>query len=523
VFAARSPNGVRQLWLRRIRSATARPIAGTEEGRYPFWSPDGAHIAYFTDTKLRRVPVDGGEAQTLCDFFGIFPSGSWSVRDEILFGTVGKTTRIYKVPATGGSVTALDSLGDATRPVWLPEGKRFLFAANVGGTTTAGSSLKLTDANGGAPASIARLRFTGDFGYAPSGYVLMNRGDVLTAQRLDADARTLVGPVTTIAGLAGSPMAWFAVSAAADRLVGYVRRSAGEIGSPGDPWAKLQWVNRDGSPAGVVGETARYWTLALSPDGKRVATNFSDDVWVIDNDGRKTRVTAATMTEYHPVWSPDGTELVYRGAAGNAPVVMRKRLAADGAAVALNDSGVPTSWSPDGRHLLLDATAGANQTDIYVYDLVAGARRSWLATEFNEQTARFSPDGAWIAYASNSTGRSEIYLRRFDGSGTAIPVSSAGGIHPHWRRDGRELFFLAPNDDMMAVNISTTVGSLTAGAPHKLFNVPLNDLPITVFSPYDVAADGQKFLLNVPDRPEPLFFLQGLDALVRQAGAKADR
>src|SRR5262249_5298725 len=151
-----------------------------------------------------------------------------------------------------------------------------------------------------------------------------------------------------------------------------------------------------------------------------VATNFSDDVWVIDTDGRKTRVTAGPETQYHPVWSPDGTELVYRGASGVAPVVVRKRLAGDGAAETLTISGVPTSWSPDGRHLLVDTIEGsANHTDIYVYDLVAGTRRPWLPTEFNEQSGQFSPDGAWIAWASNSTGPSEVFLRPFDGSSAA--------------------------------------------------------------------------------------------------------
>jgi serine/threonine protein kinase len=513
VFVARSPNGVRQLWLRRLAAPSARPIANTEEALHPFWSPDGAHIAFFTETKLRRIPAEGGEPQTICDVFGSFASGSWSVRDEILFGAGGGVNKLYTVPAGGGTPTAVDRPGEPEAPVWLPDGNRYLYFGGAGEAW----GVYLATRDGGSPKLIARQPLPQpEFAYAATGYLLMNRGDVLTAQKLDADAGTLAGPVVTIAGSAGTPLRWFAVSSSADRLVGYVKQFAGDISTPGDPWAKLQWFTRQGIPAEILGDTARYWTLSLSPDGARVATNFTDDIWIL-SQGRRTRVTAGPGTQFMPVWSPDGTEIAYRNAGSSPTTVMRKRLDREAQPVALPGiRGLPTDWSRDGRFLLLDSLAdSAEQRDIWVYDLAEHKGRPWLATAFNEHMARISPDGNWVAYASNSTGRSEIYVRRFDGSGSAIPVSSDGGTHPRWRRAGHELYFMGPADEMMAADVSATAASFAAGTPHKLFAVPLNDLPTLNFPPYDVSADGQRFLLNVPDRPEPLFFLQGLDALMR--------
>jgi hypothetical protein len=162
--------------------------------------------------------------------------------------------------------------------------------------------------------------------------------------------------------------------------------------------------------------------------------------------------------------------------------------------------------------------ASDGQSDIWLYDLDRSEFKSWLSTGFAEGHARISPDGQWIAYSSDSSGRHEVYLRRFDGTGNLLPVSTAGGMHPQFRRDGRELFFLGPGDELMAVALTPGATAIVAGAPQKLFTVPLNDITRAVSAPYAVSADGRRFLLQVPDRPEPLFFLQGLGELVRQAG-----
>ncbi len=178
--------------------------------------------------------------------------------------------------------------------------------------------------------------------------------------------------------------------------------------------------------------------------------------------------------------------------------------------------GRPLDWSSDGRWLLTSGRAvpTSTSTDISVYDLEKKQGRTWLATEFDETNAQFSNDGRWVAYTSNISGRDEVYVRPFEGAGDAVAISTAGGNHPFWRRDGNELYFLGPSDDVMAVTLTRSASSIAPGQPQRLFRIPLNDISRTFWAPYAVSADGQRFLLNVPDRPTPLFFLQGLDAVI---------
>jgi Tol biopolymer transport system component len=521
VFAARRADGVRQLWIRQLSVTGARPLPGTEGGAYPFWSPNGNDIAFFANSKLRRVPVRGGDVQTICDAFYFFPSGSWSARDEILLGGVGERVRIAKVPASGGTPAPIDALGDAIRPMWLPDGRRFLYAS--ASTIASGkSSINLAAIDGGPAKVLLPIATFSDFSYAPAGsYLLVNRNDVLTAQKLDLDAEALTGPVVTIAGPAGAPNAWLALSSDGDRLAGYVRQSDKDIGGAGDPWARLQWVNRQGAVAGTLGTRGRYWSMAISPTGRRVAINPSDDIWIMDGAGRTTRITSDPETDFAATWSPDESEVLFRQPGS----VWRKRLDVDDAPSQLPGvTGTPTDWSRDRRWAAISRdTGGATGTDISLYDFETRTLRPWLATPFTESMARFSPDGRWIAYASDSSGRREIYVRTRDGSGAPIPVSTGGGIHPRWRGDGRELFFLGPADEIMAVDVIPAGNALTVGSPRKLFAVPLNDISVSALSPYDVTSDGQRFLLNVPDRPEPLFFLQGLDAFVNRSARGGGR
>lgn len=510
VFASRSANGVKQLWTRRMDSTLARALPGTENGAYPFWSPSGNDIAFFADNKLRRVPAGGGAVQTICDVVGFFTTGSWSINDDILFGVINSAARIWRVPASGGTANVVEHVGSALAPRWLADGKRFLYAASPGES----DEIRLVAAAGGAPTVITRAPDLWLFAYAPdSSLLLMNRNDVLTAQRLDVDAGALVGPSVPIGTRAGSPNAWLAVSSANNRLVAMVSRSPEDGASAGNPWARLEWVNRQGVRVGSVGTRARYFSFALSDDGRRVAANPNDDIWILDPDSRSTRLTTGPGTEWAATWSPDGSTIVFR----TERAVARKQTDRDEAPSNLKDvMGQPVDWSADGRWITFDHTSGDRPVDIWIYDVQTQQFRSWLATDFAESAARVSPDGRWMAYVSDSSGRREVYLRSFDRAGNPIPVSLAGGRYPQFRRDGRELYFIAPDDAMMAVDLVANGSAIAPGEPKRLFGVPLNDIAnaINDSPPFAVAPDGQRFLLNVPDRPDALFFLQGLEALL---------
>jgi Tol biopolymer transport system component len=512
VFASRAANGVKQLWTRRVDSPLARPLPGTENGAYPFWSPSGTDLAFFSDNKLRRVPAAGGAVQTICDVVGFFTTGSWSINDDILFGVINSRPRIWNVPASGGTPKVVEHVGSALAPRWLADGKRFLYAANPGES----EAIHLAAVAGGPTKLITRSFDHWLFAYAPdSGLLLMNRNDVLTAQRLDADTESLSGPIVPIGARAGSPNAWLAVSIAGNRLVAMVSQASDEGSSAGNPWARLEWVTRQGSRAGSIGTRARYFSLALSDDGRRVAANPNDDIWMLDADGRSTRLTTGAGTEWGPIWSPDGSTIVFR----TERSVARKRLDRDDAPNELRDvMGQPVDWSADGRWITFDHTSGDRPVDIWIYDVQRGQFQSWLSTDFAESAASLSPDGRWMAYVSDASGRREVYLRSFERTGSPIQVSLTGGRYPQFRRDGRELYFLAPDDSLLAVDLVATCASLTAAAPKKLFSVPLNDIAnaINDSAPYAVARDGQRFLLNVPDRPDPLFFLQGVNALMNR-------
>ncbi|HVL69471.1 MAG TPA: protein kinase [Vicinamibacterales bacterium] len=515
-FTARDAAGLRQLWVRPLGALDARPLPNTDNAHHPFWSPDGAHIGYFAGDHLRRIAIAGGQPLVVSPAAGSFATGTWSERGEILFGLVqGTEARIFRVPADGGSAEAVKLTPAGLNPYWLPGGERFLFA---GGTPTEAGVYAGSRA-GGAGVKVLSLSGAGvledprAFAYSPDGYLFVNRSDALTVQRFDARAEAVVGRAVPLAGPAGTPSAWFAVSAAGDALVASARSSSNERGSPGDPIARLRWFSRDGHPAGDMAGPGRFWTVRLSPDGRRAIANPELRLWVYEGGARRPRRLPSGSDRggaFHAVWSPDGSEVVYTSARGDIFRVAVEREGSDTALAGL--SGIVSDWSRDGARLLVrsDRARGTRGSDILLYDFTTGTVSTWLATPSNESHARFSPDGRWIAYVSDVTGRTEVFLRPLAGEAGAVPVSSGGGVHPTWRADGGELFYLGPGDEIMAVTIEASAGGIRPGEPRRLFRVPVNDVGREVFSPYDVAPDGQRFLLNVAETPEPLLYIRGL-------------
>ena len=513
-FTARESNGTRQIWLRRLDALTARPLEGTTNGMYPFWSPDGANVAFFADGILKRVAAGGGSVQTICATPGQYLTGSWGDSGEILFSNfLGANSHVLKVSASGGTPTPIRER--ARGPQWLPGEKRYLFVDFKSGAVQRASiddasaqTVLSLDVRSMAPLDSAAVNAM-NFVYEPSGYLFANRGGALTIQRIDRRTMTAIGSPQAISGPAGTPKVWFAVSSAANRLVALAYGQAPEAGDPGDPLARLRLVDRNGASLGDVGQPGRFWAHRFAPDGRRVAANTGDAQWIL-GDPRPTRLRD---DGYAAVWSPDGTELVLHGVNGHR----RKRLDRDVPEVALSGlqiDDLATDWSPDGRLLLVTRNGNQDATseDIITYDVNTGAKRDVVATSANEWAGRFSPDGHRIAYTSNAAGQQDIYLRDVSDT-TVVPTLIGSGIHPSWRRDGRELFYLGPNDEMMAV--AMTPRGEPSGAPRQLFRIPVNDITRGFTSPYDVTPDGQRFLLNIPEAPEPLLYISGLEQFLR--------
>ena len=504
-FIARDQSGVRQVWTRRLSSIESQPIRGTEGATYPFWSPDAQEIGFFVNGKMWRVPAAGGQALSIGDAPGLFTTGAWGPGNIILFsGFHGGRLGLRKIAASGGAAAIeLKEAGEGMRPKWLPDGKRFIFR----GGDEKGWGLRIASIDGG-PSRLIHENTPGNWGFEySSGYVFLNRNDALTAQRLDHVTETLTGPVIPIGGIAGDPNTWFAVSVNGDRLVAYVRGA--EKLSPGDPRSRLEWVNRDGGPLGVLGRPGRYWTANLSPDGDRVAVSQGADVLLMSANGGQVRLTAGDQS-WNGIWARDGSEVLMSTSFSD---VVRRSPAVGAEPIALKGLvGNPEDWSRD-KALVLTANEALSK-GISVYDTRSGTMKPWLSTPFFEGSPKFSPDDKWVAFVSDESGRREVYVRPFDSGGQAVAVSQQGGTHPRWRRDGRELFFLGADGSIMAVDVTINGSTIVPGRPHALFRIPLNDIGDDWFSPYDVSADGQKFLLNIPERPEPLLFLQGFEAFV---------
>jgi len=517
-FAGRDADGVSRIWLQRVdRAAAAEPLQGTEGAHHPFWSPDGAQLAFFAEGDLRRLPSAGGPVQVIGSAPGLFRQGSWGVEGTIVFSTRdGTDSAIFTVPSSGGTPARVPVEPAGDRPQWLPDGRRFLYssanAASPGlyATTPEGESQFV----GTLQADVGEQGLP--FYYSPDGYILTNQGSALTVQRFDADALAPSSPPVVLAGRAGTPKYWFSATVAGPSLVALVESPEGVSGDPGDPVSRLRWVDRAGTQLGDLGEPGRYWSVRLSPDGGRAVVNEDNDVWMVRGNGRE-RLTSGVQTHY-PVWSATGTEFLHSTARG----IWRRRLdtSGEGELLPMTEGSNPTDWSGDLVLMRRTSVGDVPSDDIWLYDLSTQTASSWLSTPFNEAHARFSPDGRYVAFTSDRGGSRNVYVRSTRGEGNSTAVSFAGGEHPVWRRDGKELFYLGARDEIMSVEV--TGDGTMFGDPRELFRVPLNDITRFALAPYDVAPDGQQFLLNVTEPPTPLLFIHGIGALIdREEGTAA--
>ena len=515
IFVALSGDGQSRLWLRSLATTTAQPLGLTEGAKYPFWAPDGRSIGFFAGGALKRLDLGGGTPQTLATALN-GNGGTWNSEGLILF-VPSSNHPVMRVSATGGVATAATSAGPQwglSAPYFLPDGHRFIFYA-AGAPDTAGIYLGAVD--GGAPTRLTPADSSGI--YLPSGWLLWVRAGTLVAQRLDLAKAALTGETVTLAdGVAvDAAFGQSAISVAATGLVAY-RTGTGE--------RQLMWVDRSGTRQGTIGELDDSMSEPrASPDGRRVVVvrtvEGNTDLWLLDGV-RTIRFTFDPAADIRPVWSPDNTRIVFcsqsdlyqKGASGAG--VEEKIVGSD-------QQKIPSSWSADGRFLLYESIDPQTNADIWVVPMVGDHTPSvFLKTTFREAKPAFSPDGHWVAYHSNKSGRNEIYVRPFvapASPGAPIEtaageqqVSTGGGIHPVWRHDGKELYYLNPAGAMMAAPISVTGETLQVGTPAVLFATHILgggvDAQHGRGRQYDVASDG-RFLINtvLDSAPAPITLL----------------
>jgi eukaryotic-like serine/threonine-protein kinase len=515
-FVASGSAGTPQLWIRPLDSMNARTLAGTEGAAHPFWSPDSRSVGFFAAGKLKRIDVEAGPPQTLAD--APFPmGGSWNGDGVILFGrAIGSP--LYRVSAGGGATTPathLDQNGIASHgaPSFLPDGRHFFFVAGTG--PTSGSvyvgSLDSSDVK-------LILRSNSAAVYSPAGYVLFLRESTLMAQRFDLETLSTRGEAVAVAE--GVGRFFVAISyVVSDNGILIYRHAATQQ-------TRLAWVDRSGRPQASGAPAGVYDEMSLSPDDMRVTFarpgQNGTDVWLTDLERRITsRFTFRPPLNNVPIWSPDGRQIIFASARdGHLDFYQRAADASgpDELLLKVNAQPIlfPSDWSADGRFLTYYRTDPKTQLDIWTLSL-GGDRRPvpFLHGDFNESQGQFSPDGRWLAYVSDESGNQQVYVQSFPALGGQRQISTEGGTQPRWRRDGKELFYLAPDRKMMAVTVKTGA-TFDADAPRVLFQTELN-VPALRQS-YAVSADGQRFLLNTSADagPPPMTVVLNWPALLKK-------
>ena len=505
LIRGRDSSGKTLLWIRSLDSLSTQPLSGTDNSAYPFWSPDSRSIAFFADSKLKRIEITGGPPQTLCDTgTGSGAGGAWN-RDGVIVFARDHASGLYRVSAAGGIATALTALdktqGDISHkyPQFLPDGKRFLYLAQNAKTEDSSIYVRAIDSS----ENRLILKTRAQAAYVPDGYLLFLRDRTLMAQPFDVSKLQLTGEPVLLAEQVGFNFAaGFANYSVSDNGV-LTYMSGGSI-TGGQPFL----FDRDGKSLGPVGPTGNYSNIYLAPDEKRVAVSIGDsqsgarDIWLLDiARNTPTRFTFDPAEDAMPIWSPDGSRIAFVGDREGTGNLYEK--AANGASnekllLKTNERKFPHDWSRDGKFIAYSNQSESTNIDLWVLPMTGDKKPvPFLNSTFNEDQAKFSPDGHFIAYSSDESGRYEVYLETFPVRGGKRMISRDGGAQPRWRRDGKEIFFIAPDRKLMAADVKLEGSNLEVSVPKALFQTQIGGYPIPR-NGYDVFGNGQRFLIITP-------------------------
>jgi len=519
--------GIPKIWLRHLDSLTARDLPGTEGGQYPFWSPDSRSLGFFANGKLKRLDIAGGPVITLADV----PSnrgGTWNEEGIILYApaVIGG---IFRVPASGGAAVPIRTLEarPGTSPRWpefLPGSHQFLYF-DLGDSQTSGvylSSLDRPSERLRLVASPAAAHYVPPRGKYP-GYLLWLRQATPTVQVFDPARGQLSGEAVPVPGMGAVTMLsrnnYQGLSVSGDGAI---------LFQNGRDLFQMAWLNREGKVLGVAdpsGQVDQYNTVRIAPDGRRAAVSIADfsgsyDIWTIDlARGVKTRVTTGgrglTM-----IWSPDSSKVIHYSVNGTA--LFETSATGAGPDDVLYQSSRPVyadDFSPGSRYLVFEELSPDYRYTLWLLSLEPGDRKPvpYLRTSSNQSNAQVSPDGKWLAYTSDESGQQQVYVNSFPVAGEARwQVSNGGGNYSRWRRDGKELFYRAPDGRLMAASVRAGAQGLEFGIPAALFRT-VEPLGPHVY-PYDVAPDNQRILALVPasEHTTPLTVLMNWQAKLKR-------
>lgn len=523
-LTARSAAGDIELYVRRLDEHRARLLQDTEGAAYPFWSPDNRSLGFFTDEgNLKRIEIAGGPPTVIAEAAN-GKGASWGADGTILFAPAHNTP-IQRVAAGGGEVSAVTELveGDVSHrhPRLLPDGTSFLYLerTRVDGSTTE-SQLVLASLDGGEEKILLRTPAAAEFA---SGHILFLHEETLMTRPFDVasgefsgDAKPLASDVTLIS--VGSAKGLFSASENGVLVYGTGQNR---------PGTQVMWFGRNGGVESSLDEVTRYLDVTLSPDDEFAALGIidpvlgSEDLWIYEiGRNLRTRFTFDQGNDSGGVWSPDGTRLAFASDRGQDWAAYVKSLSGVGEeelVVAIEGTSMfPESWSPDGSVLALTGFHESTQLDIWLVPMEGeGEAAPFLQTSFSEASPTFSPDGRWLAYSSDDSGRFEVFVTPYPGPGRKWQVSRHGGNFPVWRADGGELYFQDPGGRVMAAEVGARGDTFLVGEVESLFQGP----PITRTRGYDPTNGGQKFIVLMPEERQgtrPLNLVVGWTELLRR-------
>jgi Tol biopolymer transport system component len=495
-FIANNAEGKRELWVRPLAADTPQVLAGTEDAETPFWSADSRSLGFFANGKLFKVDAVRGRPQALCDVRDV-AGGTWNRDGVIVFsGTEG----LYRVSAQGGTpelATKVDPKEEAHRwPSFLPDGRHFVFLADA--QTTENHHIRL----GSLDSQETQILFGAvtRVVYGPPGYLLYVNQGALVAHPFDAKSLKVTGdPITVAEHIAEVGFNHdFDFSVSDNGVLAY------QIGGTK---SQLAWFDRTGKKLETIGAADNYATLALSPDGARAVAGLLDtdgrqaDVWIIDfSRGTKSRLTFDPQSDGDPTWSPDGKRIMFTSNRTNDGHIhlyeTSANTTADNQLLLRSDADdIPMSWSPDSTSVLFLRFKTTARATVWLLSVADRQAKPLLESQaFDYGSAEFSPNGRFIAYDSNESGRNEVYVQTFPPSGQKWVISNGGGSLPLWRRDGKELFYLTQDGKVMSAEMKSD-STFDSVVTKQLFQTQFKRAPGI---PYAVTNDGSRFLINTP-------------------------
>jgi serine/threonine protein kinase len=505
------------LWVHFLESGESHDLTAADGS--PFWSPDSRWIGYPVGNKVKKIEATGGAPQTVADFSGSWGAGAWNQDDVIVYGAV--PSGLFRVPASGGVPVQITAVDRARRershycPSFLPDGRHFVYIR--ASTDTEKSAIYAGSVDAKPEQQSPKALVVSNWGpqYAPSadprtGYLLFMHESTLMAQPIDNARLELKGEATPIVEQVGDngggTGGYGGFSASANDVLVYLRTTTTD--------QQLTWQDREGKVLGTVGEPGNFQFLALSPDGTRVAlskrSGKTSNIWLLDlSRDISTRFTFGSAIDSDPVWSPDGTRIIFRS--GN-DLYQKAASGVKDAELLLKDVQYASSWSRDGRFILFEMADPKANSNIWVLPLEGDKKPfPFRVTQFRERDAQFSPDGHWVAYISNESGGSEIYVQSFalNSAGTAVEaggkwqISNGRGLYPRWRGDGRELYYRSLDGRLMAVEI-TTHPEFRPGKPQPLGIATGGGGLYSALAAWDCTADGRRFLAAAPTSKGPV-------------------